>query len=180
MTIWLFTVLSQYVMTNERGKLAIPLIIAIGILLQLPANAGTWTDIEALKAELNKTGTKVLESNCREKNIISYYQYEEKKIDQIVICANNIDKKDPDEYWESLVHEATHVMQLCTGGYALNDKFISRAYRELQAINPTSIEEIQGYGSWNKRQEVEARWMEFQSPEFAIELLKGNCKEVTR
>lgn len=30
-------------------------------------------------------------------------------MNQIVICVNNIDKEDPDEYWESLVHEATHV-----------------------------------------------------------------------
>ena len=109
---------------------------------------------------------------------MAYYEFEDKKLDQIVICVNNIDKDDPDEYWESLVHEATHAMHACTGDYALNDKSIARAYRELQAINPTSVEDIQAYGSWNKRQEVEARWMEFQTPEFAIELLKMNCKEV--
>lgn len=167
-------------MRSKFGTWVAPAIILItSCLAGLPAIAGTWTDIETLKEELKKTGTKVLELKCKEKEMMSYYEFEEKKTDQIVICVNNIDKDDPDEYWESLVHEATHVMQACTGDYALNDKTISRAYRELQAINPTSVDDIQGYGSWNKRQEVEARWIEFQTPEFAIELLKGNCEGVT-
>ena len=170
-------------LTEMRAKFGMGYVLAIllmgGCLVQAPANAGSWTDIETLKTELKKTGTKVLELKCKEKELMSYYEFEDKKLDQIVICVNNIDKDDPDEYWESLVHEATHVMHACTGDYALNDKSIARAYRELQAINPTSVEDIQAYGSWNKRQEVEARWMEFQAPEFAIELLKLNCKEVT-
>ncbi|MCP9882715.1 hypothetical protein KBY65_09515 [Cyanobium sp. Alchichica 3B3-8F6] len=74
---------------------------------------------------------------------MSYYEFEDKKTDRIVICINNIDAKDPDEYWESLVHEATPAMHACTGDYALDDKFIPIVYRELQAINPTSVEDIQ-------------------------------------
>ena len=163
-----------------KTRVGIAVLLTASCLAQAPVLAGSWTDIETLKTELKKTGTKVLELKCKEKDVMSYYEFEEKKLDQIVICVNNIDKEDPDEYWESLAHEATHVMQACTGDYALDDKFIPRAYRELQAINPTSVEDIQAYGSWNKRQEVEARWMEFQTPEFAIELLKENCKEVTR
>lgn len=167
-------------MTNIFSALAGPLIaFAAYCLSQAPAIAGTWNDIETLKGELSKTGTKVIELNCKDEDLMSYYEFEKNKTDQIVICANNIDTKDPDEYWESLSHEATHVMQACTSDYALNDKSISRAYRELQAINPTSVEDIQGYGSWNKRQEIEARWMEFQTPEFVIELLIANCEGVT-
>lgn len=166
-------------LTKVGTRAALAMALTAGCLAQVPVIAGSWTDIEILKTELKKTGTKVLELKCKEKELMSYYEFEDKKLDQIVICINNIDKEDPDEYWESLVHEATHVMHACTGDYALDDKFIPRAYRELQAINPTSVEDIQAYGSWNKRQEVEARWMEFQAPEFAIELLKANCKEVT-
>ena len=104
-----------------------PVAIVIGILLQSPANAGTWTDVEVLKEELGKTGTKVLELKCKENDIMSYYEFEEKKTDQIVICINN-----------------------------------------------------KVYGSWDKRQEVEARWMELQIPELAIKLLQLNCKGVTQ
>ena len=166
-------------LTKVGTRAALAMALLIGCFAELPAIAGTWTDIETMKVELKKTGTKVIELNCKEKELMSYYEFEEKKTDQIVICVNNIDKNDPDDYWESLVHEATHVMQACTGDHALNDKTISRAYRELQAINPTSVQDIQGYGSWNKRQEVEARWIEFQTPEYAIELLKVNCEGVT-
>ncbi|WP_216904721.1 hypothetical protein [Synechococcus sp. CCY 9618] len=76
-----------------------------------------------------------------------------------------------------LAHEVTHVMQACTGAYGLNDSFINRAYRELKAMHGSSIEEINGYGSWNKRQEVEARWMEMQLPEDVITMLAANCRE---
>jgi len=141
------------------------------------AHAGTWSDIEALKAEIQKTGTSIVESTCSNKNLYAYYEFEKDKVDRIVICTNAVDTNDPDDYWEALAHEATHVMQACTGDYALNDKYISRAYRELQTINPTSAEDIQAYGSWNKRQEIEARWMEFQEPGFVVEMVKGNCSE---
>lgn len=163
---------------KARTRFGLSIALTAGCLIHSPALAGTWSDIDTLKNELLKTGTRVIELKCKDKNVLSYYEFEEKKTDQIAICINNIDAEDPDEYWESLVHEATHVMQACTGDYALNDKTISRAYRELQAINPTSVGDIQGYGSWDKRQEVEARWMEFQTPEFAIELLRVNCEDV--
>jgi len=141
------------------------------------ASAGTWTDVESLIKEINNTGTSVTEETCSDKNIHGFYELEKDKVDQITICVDNIDKEDPDQYWETLAHEATHVMQACTGDHALNDSYISRAYRELQSINTTSVSDIQAYGSWNKRQEIEARWMEFQDPLFVIEILKGNCSK---
>lgn len=143
----------------------------------LPAYAGSWSDVEILKEELKKTGTTTVEKSCADKDTHSYYELEESKIDQITICINNIDKESPDEYWESLAHEATHVMQACTGDNAFDDKWISRIYRELQAVNPTSVDDIQLYGSWNKRQEIEARWMEFQQPSDVIIFLQEACKE---
>jgi len=162
-------------------KKRIILALATSIVMQGQiAIAATWSDIEILKAELAKTGTTVVELNCKERDLYGYYIFDGKGVDRITMCVNNFDKNDPDDYWEILVHEATHVMQACTGDYALDDGYISRAYRELQAVNPTSVDEIQEYGSWNKRQEVEARWMEFQKPEFAIELLKANCEGITR
>jgi hypothetical protein len=150
----------------------------LGVVLPTyPAYPGSWSDVDMLKEELKKTGTLTVDKSCTEKGTLSFYEYEKSEIDQITICINNIEKDDPDEYWESLAHEATHVMQACTGDYALNDKWISRAYRELQAINPTSVDDMQLYGSWDKRQEIEARWMEFQQPGDVITLLQENCKE---
>jgi hypothetical protein len=52
------------------------------------------------------------------------------------------------------------------------------AARSPETVNPTSVDEIQAYGSWNKRQEIEARWMEFQQPELVVELLKETRKGI--
>lgn len=162
--------------TGWGRDLAAQVLLSTSLLAQA-ALAGSWTDVEALKETIGKTGTRVAEKACTEKTTQSYYEFEKDKIDQITICINNINKDDPDEYWEALAHEATHVMQACTGDYAIDDKYISRVYRELQSINPTSVEDIQAYGSWDKRQEIEARWMEFQPPGDVIDLLTSNCSK---
>ena len=162
--------------TGLRGALAGTALLA-GTCLTPGALAGTWTDIDALKEAVGKTGTSIVEERCADKSTQASYEFVKDKIDQITICINNIDKDDPDAYWEALAHEATHVMQACTGDYAIDDKYISRIYRELQSVNPTSVGDIQSYGSWDKRQEIEARWMEFQQPGDVIDLLISNCSE---
>ncbi|MFM8675421.1 MAG: hypothetical protein ACKOCA_10520 [Vulcanococcus sp.] len=107
------------------------------------------------------------------KNLLGYYQYEEKKVDQIVLCTNNIDVNDSDDVWEVLAHETTHIIQACdqTGeGQAFNDAYFPRIYRELQQLNPSSVGDTALYGSWSKRQEIEARSMELLPPEAVIAL----------
>lgn len=150
--------------------------LAFSLLAGPPLYASTWSDVAALQAALKAINTDLKESNDCEKGLLGAYQYEKGKYDEVVICINNIDKDDPEQYWEVLSHETTHAMQACTGGYALNDGFINSAYRELKVMNPTATEEMAEYGSWDKRQEVEARWMQMQTPQDVIALLEANCK----
>ena len=84
-------------LTKVGTRVALSILLTAGCLTQVPVMAGSWTDIETLKTELKKTGTKVLELKCKEKELMSYYEYEDKKLDQIVICINNIVKEVPDE-----------------------------------------------------------------------------------
>ena len=79
-------------------RVGLSILLTAGFLAQMPTLAGSWTDIETLKTELKTIGTKVLELKCKEKELMSYYEFEDKKLDQIVICVNNIGKEDPDEY----------------------------------------------------------------------------------
>lgn len=146
-------------------------------LLPVKTQAATWADIDALQAALKEVGTDLKEAKDCEDSLLGFYEFEKDKTDAVVVCLNNIPKDDPDAYWEVVAHEATHVMQACTGDYALNDEYINTAYRELKAMNPTAVDDIDGYGSWNKRQEVEARWMLMQLPEEVIAFLRENCKE---
>ena len=159
----------------------IPFAFLLGFSVLLPGEiqAATWADIDALQAALKEVGTDLKEAKDCEKNMLGFYEYEKDKTDAVMVCLNNIPKDDPDAYWEVVAHETTHVMQACTGNYALNDDYINTAYRELKAMNPTAVDHIDGYGSWNKRQEVEARWMQMQLPEEVIAFLAANCKEST-
>jgi hypothetical protein len=148
---------------------------SVAVLASPSAFSATWTDIDSLHAALKAVGTGLKEYDKCEKGYLGFYAYKKGEYDDVIVCVNNIDKDDPDEYWDVVSHESAHVMQTCTGDYALNDKYINTAYRELHAINPTSVQEMQEYGSWDKRQEVEARWMQLQQPAVVIELLKKIC-----
>lgn len=149
--------------------------LSVSSFLASSASAATWPDVDALQSALKAVGTDLKENAKCEKGYLGFYLYKKGEYDEVVICTNNIDKDDPEEYWDVASHEAAHVMQACTGDYALNDKFINTAYRELHAINPASVQQMQEYGSWDKRQEVEARWMQLQQPALVIELLTKIC-----
>lgn len=163
-------------MTRHRlSRFAAQFAIVLIATSPLCAAAATWPDIDALQAALKVTGTDLKEDNKCDKGILGYYAFKKGEYDEVVVCINNINKEDPDEYWDVVSHEATHAMQACTGDYALNDKYINTAYRELHAINPSAVDDMQEYGSWDKRQEVEARWMQLQQPGLVIELLNQVC-----
>jgi hypothetical protein len=157
-----------------RNGLVAPLAV---LLLGGPAPAATQVDIDTLAESIRDTGTQIVESKTCAKNMQGYYQFEARKIDQLTICVNNLDMNDPDQVWEVYAHEVTHIMQACddaVNGRAFNDSVFPRIYRELQELNPTSVEETSLYGSWNKRQEIEARYMELLPPNQVIELFHGS------
>jgi len=66
-------------------------------------------------------------------------------------------------------------MQGCTGGNVIDDSRIARVYRELRAINKTSFRDVKGYATSQRRDEIEARWMELQLPSYVLELLRKTC-----
>ena len=157
---------------NVKRFLALLLVLAPGTAL-----AATQVDIDTLAESIRSTGTKIVESNTCEKGFQGYYQFEDKKIDQLTVCANNIDMKDPDQVWEVYAHEVTHIVQACDkaeGGRAFSDSYFPRIYRELQQLNPSSVEDTSLYGSWDKRQEIEARYMELLPPKDVIEFFHGS------
>jgi len=139
------------------------------------ARAATQEDIDEIKGVLESMGTSVVEESCDEEGLYGYYEYEEDKVDQITMCTNTLTEGDLDEYWETLAHEATHVMQACNDGHVIDDAHIARVYRELKEINESSFKDLRSYKSREKRDEVEARWMELQLPDVVIDLLRQTC-----
>ncbi|MFM7312240.1 MAG: hypothetical protein ACKO0M_03575 [Cyanobium sp.] len=148
------------------------------LLLPGPASAATQVDIDTLVEVIRSAGSEVVERKDCGKNLLGYYQYEEKKVDQIVLCTNNIDVNDTDQVWEVLAHETTHIMQACDsldGGMAFEESFFPRIYREVQELSPSSIDDTAAhYGTWNKRQEIEARYMELLPAKDVIELFQSS------
>jgi hypothetical protein len=71
-------------------------------------------------------------------------------------------------------------MQGCLDGNVIDDSRIGRVYRELKEINLTSYKDLKSYESKDRREEVEARWMELQLPKVVINMLRKACKGYIR
>ena len=138
----------------------------------LPAQANTMSDMETLLKTLSALGTTVKAGNCGRKNLYGFYV---PKGDQMVICADSIADKDPAIVWDTLAHEATHKMQACIGGYLMPSTHVGAMLRQLQAIFPETLKDLEAYPSHQMRFELEARWMELQTPDTVLQLLVAAC-----
>jgi len=139
----------------------------------LPAQANTMTDMETLLKTLSALGTTIKAGNCGRSNLYGFYV---PKGDQLVICADSIADKDPAVVWDTLAHEATHKMQACIGGYLMPSTHVGAMLRQLQAIFPETLKDLEAYPSQQMRYELEARWMELQTPATVLQLLVAACR----
>jgi hypothetical protein len=146
-----------------------------GLAVAMPSWATSWTDINTLEKLVANTGTNIQAINCPGKEQGSYRYDKEAGIDLLIVCANNVDMTDPDAVWEVLVHEATHVMQACYGGPVIKDTYIPRILRQLQTTAPHYYAILNQYRGDHKRVEIEAFWMELQTPATAFDWFKDYC-----
>lgn len=138
-----------------------------------PAQANTMADVETLIQTLTALGTKVKAGNCEQKNLYGFYVA---KQDQMVICVDSISGKDPSILWDTLAHETTHKMQACIGGFLMPPTHVGAMMRELKAIFPETLKDLDIYSSGEMRYELEARWMELQTPAAVLQLLGTACR----
>jgi len=154
----------------------LPLLLAVGVGLTPPAQAATERDIGTLANLIEESGTKIVGKNCPN-NKAGYYLFDpDKKIDELVICDNNVSEDDPDALWEVLAHEATHIMQACTGSTAFKPEYHPRVWRDLDAKAPHYSKILStSYSSSTSVNEAEAFWMELQTPASVIGLFEYLC-----
>ena len=146
-----------------------------GLDIAVPASATSWADVNELQDLVTGTGTKIQKLDCPQGQM-GFYQFDkDKNIDRLVYCKNNVDMNDPDAVWEVLVHEATHVMQVCYGGPVMKDTYVPRVLRELQETAPHYYATLQGYRGDHKRIEIEAFWMELRTPQVATDWMLTYC-----
>ena len=157
-------------------KLIKSLLTAVAALaITTPINAATWDEINHLATLVRGTSTEVSIENCPE-NLNGYYHYAPGQgIDKIGICKNNIDMENPDEVWDVLAHEATHVMQACHGGPVVKNEYVQQIQKELYENDPHDFTILHHYPKADKRKELEAFWMETNEPRVVLSWFKTFC-----
>jgi hypothetical protein len=139
----------------------------------LPTQANTMADVETLIQTITALGTKVKAGNCEQKNLYGFYDPQK---DLMVICVDSLAGKDPSILWDTLAHETTHKMQACIGGFVMPPTHVPAMIRELKAIFPETLKDLDGYPLGEVRFELEARWMELQTPDTVLQLLVNACR----
>ena len=150
------------------------------IALSAPAIAGSFGDIDSLISLIKQTGTTVTfnsnryDSNCL--NRAGYYSFKKDVTDLLVVCTDQVNKNDPDAVWETVSHEATHVMQACTGAHLFKPEFHPRIFRALSTKAPHYSKMIDTqYSGAHAIAEGEAFYMELQAPANVISVFKKAC-----
>ncbi|MFN7679133.1 MAG: hypothetical protein ACK5QW_11145 [Cyanobacteriota bacterium] len=141
-----------------------------------PARATSAKDVEDLLLLIKKSGTEIVVVDCKEGLKGTYAFGENPKIDRLTICKNNVKLNDPDDVWEVIAHEATHIMQACVGDHLFKDEFHPRIVRDLQAkAHHYSVIIEQQYRGAEMMRESEAYFMELQTPEDVKEIFIKAC-----
>jgi len=150
--------------------------LVLVVLVPRSALATSMEDIRQLENLIHAGGTETVVSLDCPANHAGFYENDGRRLNRLVICRRNVDFTDLDAVWEVLAHEATHVMQACSGGSALADEQMPRTYRELQTMAPHYAKLLNAaYRSSDQRLEAEAFWMELQTPEKVLELFRSSC-----
>lgn len=157
----------------------LPLLAAIGLGISAPAQANE-ADSYALLELIKKSGSSVsFNSNHFDKDCVGkagYYAYVPDKIDLLVVCSDQTNVDDGDKLWETVAHEATHVMQACTGSTAFTADNHPTMFRALATRAPHYSAKLDnGYHSRSAVTEAEAFWMELQAPSDVLSYFKQAC-----
>lgn len=141
-----------------------------------PAAAASLDDIRQLEALINAAGVVTLVSDQCPPRHAGYYDQDGRGGHQLVLCRHGVNLADGEAVWEVMAHEATHIMQACTGSGAIADDQMPRTFRELRSIAPHYAKLINhSYPSSDQRIEAEAFWMELQPPQAVISLFRRLC-----
>tara|TARA_R100001082_G_scaffold308_1_gene138 strand:+ start:2008 stop:2529 length:522 start_codon:yes stop_codon:yes gene_type:complete len=152
-------------------KILISAIVAFSF--TLPVQAATWELVGKLVKKVEATGTKVIYKECSNGSA-GEYTYGN-NIDQLVVCTDLTNMNSANHLWETIVHESTHVMQVCRGGPILPIHYNPRMIRELKLFAPHYIDMLEDYDDSHRDLEIEAFWMELQLPSSVFHLMDKNC-----
>jgi len=169
---------------HRVGTLA--LAMALALLLgatsaPIPAAASSLEDIRALEDLILAAGVATHVADDCPASHAGYYEKAPAGQHRLVLCRNVVNLADIDAVWEVMAHEATHIMQACTGSTAIADEYMPRTFRELRTMAPHYAKLIdRGYPNDDQRLEAEAFWMELQTPPTVMGLFRQLCAHGVR
>lgn len=148
--------------------------------LSSPVSAGSFNDSKQLATLVESTGTLVsFNTNSFDKTCpgkAGYYQYIKDVSDVLVVCTDQVNTDDPDELWETLAHESTHVAQACLGSMLFQESYHPRIFRSLATKAPHYAKMIDNqYSGDHAIAEAEAFWMELQAPSTVLAIFRKAC-----
>jgi hypothetical protein len=145
---------------------------ALALVAAVPAPALATPQLDTLFSTIQATGTRLVKDDpavCSDRTTLGMYQLG-RGIDQYTICINN-HKGDSAELYDTVLHEAVHVVQACIGG---------PIYTPASIIKAAKPEEVQlvatGYPNQQFNKELEARVVAREQDEvFITGLLRKHC-----
>ena len=156
--------------------------LATTLTLANPVAARTFTAVETLVKEVEKTGTTfTINTNDYDRECVGnrgYYAFKKDAYDVLVLCKDQVDVTDVHAVWEILAHEATHIMQACTpgGDTTFRDEDHPGMIEDLKVAAPEDLDLIvEAYEKHEWKAELEAFWMMRQNPATVIDYLRQIC-----
>ena len=141
-----------------------------------PVLATSWEDTTDLARIVESTGTTIVSSDDCARGVQGSYKYsDQRSIDVLTICKNNIDHTDPDAVWEVMAHESIHVAQACLGDNLYKDEYIPRIFRTLRTDAPHYARLLNNYPDDHRLREAEAFYAELLAPNTVKEMVAKAC-----
>jgi len=144
-------------------------------LAEAPVRA-TWGDVRRLEQALARRQVAVVYSDRCPKGLEGMY---DPRVSRLLMCRNTMPNL-PESHWNTLAHEAVHVMQICRQAAPLSSGQEQIQARLLAAMAPREkLHILAAYPPEQRLYELEARWVANTVPPAAVmELLERSCGAV--
>ena len=149
-------------------KVCISTVICNFLVSPLSASAGSWTDVDALRARLEQNGVRVTQGDCQ-RGLQGAY---DSRRDVLIVCRAH---RGPVDVWNTLAHEAAHRMQDCAGGPISRREHMQSMVNSLRRYSPQDIASLRAYPRSQHRAEIEARYTAKLPPQQVMHLFDRYC-----
>ena len=137
------------------------------------AQAGSWSDVDALRERLELNGVRVTQGDCQ-RGLQGAY---DSRRNYLIVCRSH---RTPRQVWNTLAHEAAHRMQDCAGGMISRPEHLQSMVRTLAKYSPQDIASLRAYPRSQHNIEIEARYTAKLPPHQVLQLFDRYCDGMQR